>query len=209
MIKKRLLFEGAFEEDEQVFFSGDDGDAAFWDEFLSREEESEAAESDEGFTVEVMDEEMTNDAGEEAHDENLPSGSGRRWLWIGLVAVLAIVGGVGYWKGDALLPSVGAYQAVFLDNNQVYFGRLTNTASAYPVLKDIFYLRVTQPLQPPSGGATQPDINLVKLGTELHGPSDEMRINKEHILFIEDLKADSEVTKAINNFKDYQKQQAK
>ena len=58
MIKKRLLFEGAFEEDEQVFFSGDDGDAAFWDEFLSREEESEAAESDEGFTVEVMDEEM-------------------------------------------------------------------------------------------------------------------------------------------------------
>ena len=128
--------------------------------------------------------------------------SRKNLIFIGFIAV-AIAAGVWTFFSDSngLAIGSGAYQAVFLDNNQVYFGKLTNTASAYPVLKDIFYLRVTQPLQPPEGGTAQPDINLVKLGTELHGPSDEMRINREHILFIEDLKDDSEVTKAINSFK--------
>lgn len=123
-------------------------------------------------------------------------------IGIGFIAVVMAAGAWTFFSDSGGLALGGdAYQAVFLDNNQVYFGKLTNTASAYPVLKDIFYLRVTQPLQPPEGGDAQPNINLVKLGTELHGPSDEMRINREHILFIEDLKADSEVTKAINNFK--------
>lgn len=125
---------------------------------------------------------------------------------IGFIVVVAGIGGWTFWKSDGgVLSNAGAYQAVFLDNNQVYFGKLTNAASVYPALKDIFYLRVTQRLQPPDGGEAVPDINLVKLGTELHGPSDEMRINREHILFIEDLKPDSEVTKAINNFKAAQK----
>jgi len=143
-----------------------------------------------------------------------PALHGRR-MWgvrnLAIVGFLVVVAGVGAWtyfggSSDGLLGSASAYQAVFLDNNQVYFGKLTNMASTYPVLKDIYYLRVTQRLQPPAeGGEAVPDINLVKLGTELHGPADEMKINREHILFIEDLKPDSEVTKAIDSFKAAQK----
>ncbi len=136
------------------------------------------------------------------------TGGRRKWLVGGGIVVVAAVILVGFLKSDSLVANASAYQAVFLDNNQVYFGKLTNAASVYPVLTDIFYLRVTQPLQPPKDGAAQPDVNLVKLGTELHGPADEMRINRSHILFVEDLKPDSAVTKAINNFKAYQKQQA-
>ncbi len=97
------------------------------------------------------------------------------------------------------------WKAVFLSNGQVYFGRIANERSNPVVLSDIYYLQVTQPLQQVGEGqqpavASQPQLSLVKLGNELHGPEDQMRINKEHILFIEDLKSDSRVVEAINNY---------
>jgi hypothetical protein len=61
---------------------------------------------------------------------------------------------------------------------------------------------VTQPPQPITAGQTPPtNINIVKLGGELHGPTDEMRINRDTVLFIEDLKSDSKVVSAINQLK--------
>ena len=40
-------------------------------------------------------------------------------------------------------------------------------------------------------------MSLIKLGEELHEPEDLMIINKDNILFIENLKADSKIVKAI------------
>lgn len=91
-----------------------------------------------------------------------------------------------------------AFQAVFLTNGQVYFGKLYREDSQFPVLRDVYYLQVTQPPQPIQPGQTPPtNINLVKLGGELHGPQDEMRINRDQILFVEDMKPDSRVVQAI------------
>ena len=100
---------------------------------------------------------------------------------------------------DFPMVKVSQWQAVFLTNNQVYFGHLKNYNKGYAVLKDIYYLRVTDPLQqgsPPQ----QPGINLVKLGGELHGPTDVMYIPKDKIMFWENLKDDSQVAQAISNF---------
>lgn len=88
-----------------------------------------------------------------------------------------------------------SFQAVFLTNNQVYFGQLKNRYSSYPILTNVYYLRSQESLQQQK--ESSPDLTLVKLGNELHGPVDQMKINKEHILFIEDLKPDSRVVKAI------------
>ena len=44
-------------------------------------------------------------------------------------------------------------------------------------------------------------VSLVKLGDELHGPADKMEINRDQILFIEDLKPNSQVVMAIKNYK--------
>jgi hypothetical protein len=94
---------------------------------------------------------------------------------------------------------------VFLSNNQVYFGKLANRSGQYATLTDIYYLQITQPLQPePRGAQPVPNINLVKLGGELHGPTDKMDINRDHILFVEDLKADSQVVNAIGAYKQSQ-----
>ena len=47
----------------------------------------------------------------------------------------------------------------------------------------------------------EPETTLAKLGSEVHGPEDKMQINKDHVLFIEDLKDDSTVVKSIRQGK--------
>ena len=127
-----------------------------------------------------------------------------------LVIILIIVGVVGAYKFMSDAPWGDGYSAVFLDNNQVYFGKLSHKKSAYAVLEDVYYLRVTQVLQNTDDGkqVAVPDINLVKLGTELHKPEDKMYIQKSNILFIEKLRPDSEIISAINTYKQKQKDDA-
>jgi hypothetical protein len=97
------------------------------------------------------------------------------------------------------------WQAVFLTNGQVYFGKVEKQNQVELVVKDIYYLQVTRPLQQTEEGEQQPnpqgELSLVKLGNELHGPTDGMLINRDHVLFVEDLKEDSNVVQAIDNYK--------
>jgi hypothetical protein len=70
-------------------------------------------------------------------------------------------------------------------------------------LSDIYYLRVNQQVQPNQANnqQAQNDISLVKLGCELHGPQDEMLINRDQIIFWENLKDDGQVAKAVAEYK--------
>jgi len=103
-------------------------------------------------------------------------------------------------------PDSSAYQAVFLANGQVYFGKISETDNTYVVLKDIFYLQAnSNQLQATGTNQTstpqaQSQMSLVKLGNELHGPTDEMFINRDQILFFENLKPDSRVVTAITTY---------
>jgi hypothetical protein len=98
------------------------------------------------------------------------------------------------------------YQAVFLTNGQVYFGKLSGINGKYATLTDIYYLQVTTP--PGLQGSAQQTaaqqqqqqqakLELVKLGKELHGPVDSMKINRDQILFFEDMTEDGQVMQAI------------
>lgn len=132
---------------------------------------------------------------------------GDKKSWLSLIVVVAIVVVAGYFVFNMPAPSTAnGYQAVFLVNNQVYFGKLANQNGQFPVLTDIYYLQVNQPIQPVQTARGQaapanPEINLVKLGGELHGPTDEMRVNRDQILLVEDLRADSNLVKAIEDYK--------
>lgn len=135
-----------------------------------------------------------------------------------LLAAVAVVLLLGYylWQNGGLnwkLPNLAIlsespYQAVFLTNGQVYFGRASNINANYVNLKDIYYLQVSQVLQPVQGQKEpqqQQSISLAKLGvSELHKPKDEMLINRAHVVFIEDLDDDSQVVQAIKAYKDTQ-----
>ncbi len=110
----------------------------------------------------------------------------------------------------------GEYQAVFLTNGQTYFGKLSQEDSDYPILKDVYYLKLSKSLQEQKEEATegekemirqlntQQNITLIELGNELHGPTNEIKLNKDHILFIEDLRGDSRIVKAIEEYKGQQ-----
>jgi hypothetical protein len=91
------------------------------------------------------------------------------------------------------------YQAMFLTNGQVYFGKISGLDNSYVRLTDIYYLQ-TQPAQPNSGSSTtqsQQNLTLAKLGGELHGPEDNMYVAKNQILFWENLKDGGKVVQAI------------
>jgi hypothetical protein len=93
------------------------------------------------------------------------------------------------------------YQAVFLTNGQVYFGKLSDAGQELINLKDIWYLQVQQGAQADALKNNQSQISLAKLGNELLGPDDSLSISKDQVLFWENLKNDSKVVKAINDAK--------
>lgn len=88
------------------------------------------------------------------------------------------------------------WQAVFLTNNQVYFGKLSSFDKSYLKLTKVYYLQSDQSISKETA-----DLNLIKLGAEIHGPEDMMYISKSQVLFWENLKADSRIVKIISDYK--------
>jgi hypothetical protein len=80
-----------------------------------------------------------------------------------------------------------AYQAIFLTTSQVYFGKLTIDGDVY-VLNDVYYVNQPDPATPGQ---------LVKRGSEVHGPRDPMLINVQQVLQVENLRDDSQVAQGI------------
>lgn len=93
------------------------------------------------------------------------------------------------------------YQALFLTNGQVYFGKISNLNHRYVTISDIYYLQVQQNLQDGSkSSSAASQVSLAKLGSELHGPEDKMYIASDQVLFWENLKSDSKVVQAITKY---------
>jgi hypothetical protein len=87
------------------------------------------------------------------------------------------------------------YQVIFLDNGQAFFGKLENSNSPYPLLKDVFYIQ-----QMVNKETNETKNTLVKRGSEWHGP-DRMYINAKHIVLIEPVSPDSKVAQLIKEAK--------
>ena len=83
------------------------------------------------------------------------------------------------------------FHGVLLSNGQAFIGRLEKAGTAFPVLREVYYVRSqTNP-------ETKQVVNaLVKRGQEWHAP-DAMILNASHILLIEPVKPDSQMGKLI------------
>lgn len=133
---------------------------------------------------------------------------------IGVIVIVAVIGwfiftGTSKWrvKQTPVLNS-NSYYAVFMTNGQVYFGHLSNVADQYISLKNIYYLQLAQSLQSTDSKDTtalkdnsNQELALIKLGKEVHGPKDAMQINRDQVLFYEELNDDSQVVQTINKSK--------
>ncbi len=119
-----------------------------------------------------------------------------------LLAILVLLIAVGVSQRERLAafmlsPEARAidrdtYQAVFLISSQVYFGKLSLDGDSY-TLTDVFYLAAA-----PEG--SQPG-QLIKRGTELHGPREPMVIPARSVLYFENMREDAQVMAAIRAFK--------
>jgi len=93
------------------------------------------------------------------------------------------------------------YKAVFLLNNQVYFGKIESETNNKLTLNNVYYLQVNQQTETTKGKTeSQPQTSLVKLGEEMHGPENRLEIMNQNILFIETLRKDSKILEAIGNY---------
>ena len=130
-----------------------------------------------------------------------------------IIIVILVLAAAGWllWNnsrgfGSTIDPS--KYQAVFLSGGEVYFGKLKTTGSDSLVLDDVYYLKSSSeeggtdnPQDSEAQDATSSSLQLVKLGNEIHNPEDQMEISREQVLYIENLKTDSQVTKLMENQK--------
>jgi len=117
-----------------------------------------------------------------------------------LLVVLVLIGRTQLFRaGIATLfaPSAaevidhGAYQAVFLANGSTYFGKLQAQGDEWFLLTDVFYL----------SSSDQAGTQLIKRGNEAQGPKEPMIIPAAQVLFIENLREDSDVVMLIKKFK--------
>lgn len=144
-----------------------------------------------------------------------PGGKKPRGKWLSIVTIILLIssalllGALVFTiaTADAKQESThldrSKYQAVFLNGGQVYFGKIKDLTKDFLTIDNIYYLRVNEQAQQGEGEnqqQTTQDISLAKLGCELHGPQDKMIINREQVIFWENLKDDGQVAKAISEF---------
>ncbi|HET8568877.1 MAG TPA: hypothetical protein VFM93_07825 [Candidatus Limnocylindria bacterium] len=121
-------------------------------------------------------------------------------LALSIVLAVAIVGYGSYAYAEGLVPfgpRDDEWSGVFLTNGQAYFGHFYGAPGEYVILRDVHYVLATQLQSQDPNQQQGTQLTLQRLGSEIHGPTNEMRIAKTQILFIERLRPDSPLLAAI------------
>jgi hypothetical protein len=121
---------------------------------------------------------------------------------VGVIVVAVIVGlGITVIRdraspSDSLASAIdsSSYQAVFLTNTEIYFGRLTAPGGEFYYLRHVYRLTV----QPAKQKGQPIQRTLVRITSDVHGPQDEMVINRRQILYVENLSPNSKAVALMN-----------
>src|ERR1035437_9156082 len=106
-----------------------------------------------------------------------------RFLSIKMIVVyVVVIGAIIFcyqrFSTPKLSYAADSYQAVFLTNNQVYFGKLTELDSKYPVLTNVYYIQAFAAQDLSNAAKAGGQLQLVKLGSEIHQPQNVMYLNR-------------------------------
>lgn len=136
----------------------------------------------------------------------------RNWNWMQIFSGVMLVS-IGLLVASVALMTIQAstnrpnesqyvdtnkYQAVFLNNGQVYFGKITALNSQYVRLTNIYYLTQNGST---STNTSSSNYSLIKLGCQqIHDPYDAMVINHSQVTFWENLQNKGKVVSSIQKF---------
>jgi hypothetical protein len=142
---------------------------------------------------------MARDTGQDAI--SVPKSAIRTALLaVGAVIVLALLIFLGTlvarsFSGSSFPSAIDSstYQAVFLSNGQIFFGKLTAGDDSYDYLRHVYFLQSSVTSRGSSSGQ-----QLIKLTKEIHGPEDLMVIARSQILYIENLDPHGQAAKLIS-----------
>ena len=110
-------------------------------------------------------------------------------------AIFALVIAMILWLMLSWISSGLAWKAVFLDSNQVFFGRFTYVPfSSTITLRDAHYLK---PGNDKAEGGALPNLTIVSVEEDAHGPVSKMTIRKSHILYYQKLKPGTALHKGL------------
>jgi len=145
------------------------------------------------------------------HAMKKPNNNLKMIVAIVVAIVIILVGGLAAYALKSMGSGVAStidnskYQALFLTSGQVYFGKLQALDSGYFKLTDIYYLQSDStsndsdnPQQ--TNSDTNANVQLIKLGNEIHGPEDEMVVAKDQVIFFENLQSSGKVSKSIAEY---------
>ena len=118
---------------------------------------------------------------------------------IGLIVLILIVRTQLFRAGISTLLAPSAaevidhntYQAVLLSNGATLFGKLQPQGDDWFLLTDVFYLQTTDQGTP----------QLIKRGNEAQGPKEPLIIARSQVVYIENMRDDSDIVALIKRFK--------
>ncbi|NCU30671.1 hypothetical protein EOL73_01720 [Candidatus Saccharibacteria bacterium] len=131
-----------------------------------------------------------------------PIRSRQNTVVIGLIIFsFILIVGVLFWPKSGLGGSINSrYQAVFLSNGSVYFGKLQTINDSYLKITNVYFIEDKTSVDA-STATNDNKINLIKLDASVHGPKDEMIINRDQVLFFENLKEGGAADKLLEEEK--------
>jgi hypothetical protein len=116
----------------------------------------------------------------------------------------SLLGGIGIilllWAILNIFSSWFAWKAVFLDNNQVFFGKFINIPfTSKIVLRQTHYIKTDTIGDESQAAVASTDAIIAPLQDMVHGPRSTRIINKDHVLYYEVLRTDTTLVKGLND----------
>lgn len=121
----------------------------------------------------------------------------RSLIFVAIIVVLGLV--AWYVLNRPAAPRADRYQVVFLDDNQVFFGKLKNSSGEYMRLEQVYSTQGNSSDDQDASSVASGDISLVKVGNLVYGPEDVMMIRADKVKFWQDLKSDSKISQTIDS----------
>ncbi len=124
----------------------------------------------------------------------------------GAAGIVVVLGLFWWFFGRTMgIPSyieTSKYQVVCLQSGECYFGKVSAVTSDTVQIKNVFYVQKATDASSAADAtdASGNNLQLIKLGNEVHGPEDMMAISRSQVLYIENLKSDGKVTQTINTY---------
>ena len=123
-----------------------------------------------------------------------------------IMAVIVILVAAGLWwkwsRTSGYFIEGDKYQAVYLTDDKVYFGKLDILNDGSYKLTNVYYPQAAPAASDKDGGQSQSTASsqLVKFGSELLGGEDQIIFSKQRVSYWVNLKSDSKVVKAIDAY---------